>query len=212
MDFTEWEPQFEQFLHEQMEGDSAHDLSHIRRVLANARRFAVEEGADLAVVVPAAWLHDCVTVPKDSPKRPFASRLAAETAVTFLQQISYPTQYHEGIAHAIAAHSFSAQIPCETIEAKVVQDADRIDAIGAIGIARCFMIGGLMGRVIYAEDDPFCETRDPDDFVATVDHFYTKLFKLETTMQTDAGRHEAHARTEYMRDFLKQMGHEIGVE
>ena len=212
MDFTEWEPQFEQFLHEQMEGDSAHDLSHIRRVLANAKRFAVEEGADLAVVVPAAWLHDCVTVPKDSPQRPFASRLAAETAVSFLQQINYPAQTHDGIAHAIAAHSFSAQIPCETIEAKVVQDADRIDAIGAIGIARCFMIGGLMGRIIYSESDPFCQTREPDDFVATVDHFYTKLFKLETTMQTNAGRQEAHARTEYMREFLKQMSHEIGVE
>ena len=86
MDFTEWDVQFEQFLHEQMDGDSAHDLSHIRRVLANAKRFAQEEGADLAVVIPAAWLHDCVTVPKDSPQRPFASRLAADTAVSYLQK------------------------------------------------------------------------------------------------------------------------------
>ncbi len=212
MDFVIWEGQFAQFLDVQMEGDAAHDLSHIRRVLANAKRFAQVEGADLAVVIPAAWLHDCVTVPKDSAKRPFASKMAADTAVTYLQKIGYPTQYHEGIAHAIAAHSFSAQIPCKTIEAKVVQDADRIDAIGAIGIARCFMIGGLMGRIIYNEDDPFCTTRQPDDSVATIDHFYTKLFKLETTMQTNAGRHEAHARTEYMRDFLAQVGCEIGIQ
>ncbi len=211
MEFTKWEPQFEQFLHEQMDGDSAHDLSHIRRVLANAQRFAQEEGADLTVVIPAAWLHDCVTVPKDSPQRPFASRLAADTAVSYLKEVGYPTQYLDAVAHAIAAHSFSAQIPPETIEAKVVQDADRIDAIGAIGIARCFITGALMGRTMYDEGDPFCQTREPDDFVATIDHFYTKLFKLEATMQTTAGRREAHVRTEYMRGFLTQMAHEIGV-
>lgn len=212
IDFIHWEPRFAQFLQEQMAGDPAHDLSHIRRMLANAKRFAHEEGADLAVVIPAAWLHDCVTVPKDSPQRPYASRLAAETAVSYLIEAGYPAQYHDAIAHAIAAHSFSAQIPPETIEAKVVQDADRMDAIGAVGIARCFMIGGLMGRTIYNEDDPFCQTRTPDDFAATIDHFYTKLFKLEATMQTNAGRREARARTEYMRGFLAQMAHEIAVE
>ncbi|MCB9420219.1 MAG: HD domain-containing protein [Ardenticatenaceae bacterium] len=211
MNQRNWPQVFEQYLSEQMNEDAAHDLSHIRRVVHNALALAEEEGADLAVVVPAAWLHDCVVVPKDSPLRSQASKMAAETAVTFLRTQSYPAQYLEGIAHAIAAHSFSAQILPETIEAKVVQDADRLDAIGAVGIARAFIIGGALGRPIYDEADPFCQQRQPDDFVATVDHFYTKLFKLVDTMQTTAGRREAARRTRFMRDFLAQLGREIDV-
>ena len=209
MNQRDWPQVFERFLADQMDDDSAHDLGHIRRVVHNAVRFAELEGAELAVVFPAAWLHDVVTVPKDSPLRSQASRLAAETAVTFLQSQSYPTQFHDGIAHAIAAHSFSAQIPPETIEAKVVQDADRLDAIGAVGIARAFIIGGQLGRPIYDESDPFCREREPDDFAATVDHFYTKLFKLVDTMQTDAGRREAQVRTQFMHEFLTQLGREL---
>ena len=210
----DWPHIFERFLTEQMTDDAgaqdgAHDLSHIRRVVHNAVQFAVVEGAALGVVLPAAWLHDCVVVPKDSPFRSQASRMAADTAVTFLQSQSYPAQHLKAIAHAIAAHSFSAQIPPETIEAKVVQDADRLDAIGAVGIARAFIIGGKLGRPIYDEMDPFCLEREPDDFAATVDHFYTKLFKLVDTMQTDAGRREAQIRTQFMHDYLAQLGREL---
>jgi uncharacterized protein len=212
MNQQDWLPIFERFLTEQMADDAAHDLSHIRRVVHNAVQFAAIEGAELAVVFPAAWLHDCVVVSKDSPLRSQASRMAAETAVTFLQSHSYPEQHLPAIAHAIAAHSFSAQIPPETIEAKVVQDADRLDAVGAVGIARAFIIGGKLGRPIYAETDPFCQEREPDDFVATVDHFYTKLFKLVDTMQTDAGRREAQVRTQFMRDFLTQLGRELPLQ
>jgi uncharacterized protein len=200
---------FERFLTEKMTDDAAHDVSHVRRVVHNAVQIAEIEGAELAVVLPAAWLHDCVVVPKDSPLRSQASRMAADTAVTFLQSQSYPEQHLPAIAHAIAAHSFTAQIPPETIEAKVVQDADRLDAIGAIGIARAFIVGGQLGRPIYNEADPFCQERPPDDFVATVDHFYTKLFKLAETMQTAAGRREAQTRTQFMRDFLAQLGREL---
>ncbi len=212
MNQQDWLPIFEQFLIEQMTDDAAHDLSHIRRVVHNAVQFAEVEGAALEVVVPAAWLHDCVVVPKDSPLRSQASRMAAETAVTFLQSQSYPEQHLPTIAHAIAAHSFSAQISPQTIEAKVVQDADRLDAVGAVGIARAFIIGGQLGRPIYDEADPFCQEREPDDFTATVDHFYTKLFKLVDTMQTDAGRREAQVRTQFMRDFLAQLGRELPLQ
>jgi uncharacterized protein len=216
MNQTGWPQVFERFLQEQVADDTAHqdgahDLSHIRRVVHNALALAEVEGAVLEVVLPAAWLHDCVIVPKDSPLRSQASRIAADTAVTFLRSQSYPEQHLPAIAHAIAAHSFTAQIPPETIEAKVVQDADRLDAIGAVGIARAFIVGGQLGRPIYDEADPFCEERVPDDFVATVDHFYTKLFKLADTMQTAAGRREAQTRTQFMRDFLAQLGREIDV-
>ncbi|MCZ7668114.1 MAG: HD domain-containing protein [Chloroflexi bacterium] len=208
----DWQPGFETFIATQFtrnSADPAHDLAHIHRVVRNAITLAAPEQADLAIVLPAAWLHDCVIIPKDSPRRSQSSRLAAETAVSYLQSIAYPGHYLDAIAHAIAAHSFSAGIPPRTVEAKVVQDADRLDAIGAIGIARCFMVGGVMGRILYQESDPFCAEREPDDRVSTVDHFYTKLFTLLNTMQTTAGRAEAERRTQFMQTFLEQLGKEI---
>jgi uncharacterized protein len=205
----DWQAQFETFLEMQVAADAAHDLAHIHRVVKNAIQLATTEAADLAVVVPAAWLHDCVVVPKDSPQRSQASRLAAETAVSYLTSIHYPSQYLDDIDHAIEAHSFSAGIPTRTREAQVVQDADRLDAIGAIGIARCFMVGNAMGTSIYNEEDPFCTERHPDDRLYSVDHFYAKLFTLVGTMKTEAGRVEAERRTQFMREFLAQLGTEI---
>ena len=134
IDWTQWEPQFAQFLSEASAQDAAHDREHIRRVVGAARQLAAAEGADLAVVVPAAWLHDCVVVPKDSPQRSQASTLAAVVAGGFLRSMGYPETHLAAIEHAIAAHSFSANIQPRTVEARVVQDADRLDAIGAIGV------------------------------------------------------------------------------
>ncbi|MBP6806589.1 MAG: HD domain-containing protein, partial [Chloroflexi bacterium] len=149
---------------------------------------------------------------KDSALRSQASRLAAETAVTFLRAQQYPPQYLEAIAHAIAAHSFSAGIAPQTIEAKVVQDADRLDALGAVGMARTFMVGGALQRPLYHPSDPFCAARPADDAISTLDHFYTKLFKLAGTMQTAAGRQEAQRRTAFMQAFLTQLAGEIGAQ
>lgn len=190
--------------------DSAHDLLHLERVVATARRIGPEEGADMAVVIPAAWLHDYVVVPKDDPRRSQASRLAAAAAREHLASIGYPAQYLDNIAHAIEAHSFSAGIAATTLEAKVVQDADRLDGIGAIGIARCLVTGGAMNRALYSAHDPFCASRQPDDDLFTIDHFYAKLFKTAASMQTGAGRREAERRVEVMRGWLKELGREIG--
>lgn len=211
IDLDEWEARCRAFLRERAAGDAAHDDEHTRRVVANARALAAEEGAALAVVLPAAWLHDCVTVPKDSPQRPLASRLAAAEAAAFLARAGYPAAHIPAVAHAIAAHSFTAGIEPETAEARVVQDADRLDALGAVGIARCLMLGATMGRPLYDPAEPFPVRRPPDDAAASIDHFYTKLLRLAATMTTAAGRAEAERRTALMREFLRQLGREIGV-
>jgi uncharacterized protein len=190
-------------------GDAAHDLSHVERVVSNARRLASIEGARWEIVEPAAWLHDCVIVPKDSPDRVNASRLAAAQAVIWLREWGYAESLLSSIVHAIEAHSFSAKIPPETIEAKVVQDADRLDALGAVGLSRCLMLGGELRRPLYAANDPFCERRFPDDSRATLDHFYTKLLTLHLTMQTESGRAEAQRRTEFLKTFLAELRREI---
>jgi uncharacterized protein len=205
----ELEAMFAAYLDQQMTADSAHDMAHIERVVQMARRLAEAEGADLAVVMPAAWLHDCVTLPKNAPNRHEASRLAAAEAVRFLRTIDYLEQYLDSIAHAIEAHSFSANIVPTTLEAKVVQDADRLDAIGAIGVARCLLVGGALQRPLFHPTDPFCEQREPDDLAYTIDHFYRKLFNISQTLHTRAARDEAVRRRAFMQAFLDQLRTEI---
>jgi uncharacterized protein len=204
-----WEEQFTRFLAQGSGQDPAHDRGHVLRVVANAHALAAEEGARLEVVLPAAWLHDCVSVAKDSAQRPEASRMAAEEATRFLRRSGYPKRDITAIAHAIHAHSFSAQIAPETLEAQVVQDADRLDAIGAIGIARCFAVGGALGLTLYDLDEPFPESRLVDEKKYSVDHFYAKLFHLAGHMNTRAGRIEAERRTRFMRQYLSQLADEI---
>ncbi len=200
---------------EAMSTDSAHDIAHVQRVVTWARRLAVLEGADLEVVVPAAWLHDVVTVPKDSPDRAQASRLAAEAASTWLVEVGYPERSIPEVAHAIEAHSFSAGIEPRTLEAQVVQDADRLDALGAIGIARCYATAGTFGSALVHPDDPVPAeppSRPLDDRRYATDHFFAKLLTLPATMRTDAGRLEAEGRARMMRAFLDELRHETGLE
>ena len=125
--------------------------------------------------------------------------------------MNYPVSVSEleSIGHAIEAHSFSAKIEPRTLEARVVQDADRLDGLGAIGIGRLFIVGGLLKRRIYDPADPFAETRTADDLVNTIDHFYVKLFKVADSLQTEAGRAEGARRARFMREYLEQLRREI---
>lgn len=85
-----------------------------------------------------------------------AAQLSAKEGIEFQRHIKYPEIYFDDIAHAIEAHSFSANIETKALEAKIVQDADRLDGLGAIGLARCFATAGLMRRTFYSAFDPFC--------------------------------------------------------
>lgn len=189
--------------------DPSHDFLHIRRVVTAAIKFAREEGADLNVVLPAAYFHDFVNVPKNDPRRAQASTLSGIAAVEYLQSVNYPAEFFDGIKHAITTHSFSANIPCETIEAKVVQDADRLDGLGAIGIARCFSTSTIMGRPYYSEDDMLAELRAPDDKLFAIDHFFVKLFKTAETLQTNSARAEGARRVQFMKTYLQQLKSEV---
>lgn len=189
--------------------DPAHDFLHFQRVVRTAKKLAETEGARMEVVIPAAWLHDLVIVPKNHPGRKEASRLSAAAAVVFLRGIGYPENYFEDIAHAVEAHSFSANIETRTLEAKIVQDADRLDGLGAIGIARCFATAGLIKRAFYSERDPFCQGRSPDDAQFTIDHFFAKLFKTVEILKTDAARAEGAKRVQVMKRYLEDLENEI---
>ncbi|HHF3110734.1 HD domain-containing protein [Vibrio diabolicus] len=203
------ESQFLEFMQQEMQVDAAHDISHVQRVVNTAKKLAVEEGADLSIVLPAAYLHDCFTYPKDHPNRKQSSIIAAKKAVAFLESIDYPQQYHDAIAHAIEAHSFSANIRPNTLEAKVVQDADRLDALGAIGVTRCIQVSTEFDAQLYDDKDIFAQQRELDDKQFTLDHFQTKLFKIAETMNTESARREAQKRKTFMQTYLEQLHDEV---
>lgn len=200
---------YKNFLLNKCNFDSAHDLAHIQRVVKTAQTICEDEGGDLDIVTAAAWLHDCVTLPKNHPDRSKSSILAGEKASTFLNSIDFPKSEIKHVVHAIEAHSFSAGIEPRSLEAKIVQDADRLDALGAIGVARCLMIGGKLDRALYQPEDPFCESRDPDDSIYTIDHFYEKLFKLPELMNTESAKEMAVERIGFMKKFLSELKKEI---
>lgn len=214
MDLATLDARCEARVRQAMAGDAAHDLAHVRRVVAWARRLAAEEGADLRVVVPAAWLHDLVTVRKDSPDRSRASRLAADAAGAWLRDVDYPAALIPAVEHAIEAHSFSAGVEPRSVEAKVVQDADRLDALGAIGIARCYATAGVFGSHLVHPDDPVPSeppARALDDRRYATDHFFVKLLGLPATMRTAAGRAEGEHRAAVLRQFLGELRRETSA-
>lgn len=191
--------------------DGAHDLAHLQRVWTSAFAIAAREGGDRELIAAAVLLHDCVAVEKNSPLRPQASRLAAARASEILAAHGWPQNRIDATAHAIEAHSFSAAIPPETIEAKILQDADRLDAIGMIGIARCFYTAGRMGSALYDPRDPQARNRPLNDAAFAIDHFHAKLLKLKDGFQTEAGQAMAAERTRRIAEFLVLFEEEIGV-
>ena len=209
---SEWLAVFNNLASEAMKtADPGHGIDHVTRVVGNAESLGLLEKVDPFVVLPSAWLHDCILIAKNSLDRARASRLAAARARELLNEISYPKEYQLAIEHAIESHSFSAAIECRTIEAKVVQDADRLEALGSIGIARCLMTAGSLGQALYHIEEPFPVSRIPDDRKQSIDHFFAKLFKLPATMKTNAGRIEADKRVGVMVAFLEQLSTELGV-
>ena len=191
--------------------DGAHDLAHLQRVWHNVRTLHEEEGGDLEVLLAAVLLHDCVAVEKNSPLRSQASRLAAEKASSVLAELNWPSDKIASVAHAIEAHSFSANITPLTLEAKIVQDADRLDSLGMLGVARTFYIAGRMGSALYDPQDPQAKHRDYDDKRFCLDHFQTKLLHLADGFQTVAGQRLAQIRHERLKGFMEQLMEEIGI-
>ncbi|HET6306495.1 MAG TPA: HD domain-containing protein [Rhodopila sp.] len=191
--------------------DGSHDHTHLLRVWHNATAIAAQEPTcNRAILAAAVILHDCVAVEKNSPQRPLASRLAARHASRILADLGWDAAAIEATAHAIEAHSFSANLPPETLEARILQDADRLDAIGAIGIARCFYVGGRMASSLYDPADPLAADRTLDDRRFALDHFGAKLFRIAGNFQTPAGQALAEARTRTMQAFVQALVDEVG--
>ena len=214
-DTNKWQRCFEKRiaseLEEQGHQDAAHDLSHVRRVWQHCVRINEDDALGVAplVLLAAAYFHDIVNVPKNSKDRTQASRMAAQRAITILQSLDFPAEYFDEVSAAIESHSYSANLKAETPAAKIVQDADRLEALGALGIARVFYVAGQMNSKLFDADDPWANERELNDKQYAIDHFFVKLLNIKNTMQTKTGRHLAEDLSIKMREYLEQFKHEI---
>jgi uncharacterized protein len=190
--------------------EPAHDFAHVLRVTETARRLAGAEGARLDVVLPATLLHELFNHPKGHPESHLSGEVCAEHALAVLGAEGVAPAVAEAVATCIREHPFSRGITPSTVEGKIVQDADRLDAIGAIGIARCMATCAEMKRPFYAPVDPFCRARAPDDKAWGIDHFYAKLLRIPERLHTGAARAMAAERVATMTAFLAQLEREIG--
>lgn len=198
-----------QEVHNLMINDSAHDFDHIMRVFKNAQKICKKENAPEKLVLSAVLLHDVVSYPKSDQRTKSSSIKSAEKSKKILKKFNFTKEEIQIISDAIRDHSFSRNTIPTTLEGKILQDADRLDAIGAIGIARVFAVSGSEKRPFYNVKDPFCKNRMPNDEIWALDHFYRKLLKLESLMNTKSGKIEAKKRTKVLKDFLNELKKEI---
>lgn len=194
-----------------MATDGGHDEAHILRVMLNAHRIWQGEGeeADWELIAAAVLLHDSVNLPKDHPERSSASARSAELARRVLDPWFEPVRL-DRIASAIAEHSYSSGRSPTSAEAEIVCDADRLEAIGAIGIARTFYVSGSLDRGIADLADPFARDRELNGARFGVDHFFEKLLNVAAGMKTKTGRSIAGERHARLVRYLHELAEELG--
>ena len=190
-------------------GDPSHDWSHILRVINLCKKFSEELGGDLKILLPAAYLHDIVNVPKNSEYRSQASRLASEKAKKILTGMGYSDDEIAKIAQVIIEHSYSANISPSSLESAILQDADKLDGMGAIGVMRWTTCGTKMNADYYHLNDPWGEARELNDKMYLLDHFEKKLLRLYDRLNTEPGRREGRKRMDFFHSFLEQLKREI---
>ena len=185
--------------------DPAHDFQHVMRVYHNAEKICKKEKGNKELVLTAVLLHDLVK----SSNRKNSTNQSAKLSEKILKENSFSNNEISIICDAIREHSFSKGKVPSTLEGKILQDADRLDAIGAIGLARVFSFSGSHNRSFYDPNDPFSKNRNLNDGKWALDHFYEKLLKLEAKMNTKTGKLLAKKRTRILKNFLKEIKREI---
>ncbi len=192
--------------------DSVHDFDHILRVLALAERIARAEDADLEVVHIATLLHDWGRAEADANGQNHAA-IAAERARAYLAERRHAPAWIEAVVHAIAAHRFRVAPEPATLEAQVLFDADKLDAIGAVGIARAFAYGGAHQQRLWAPlaavDLAQWETNGDDAAHTPVHEFVVKLSRIQERLYTGEGRAIAQERHRYMEAFYHRLDAEV---
>lgn len=190
--------------------DPAHDFQHALRVLVLAERIARNEKADLDVLVASALFHDLVNYPKNDKRSKNATYESAKMAGKILKELpEYPDDKIRDVQVCVRCCSFTKSIVPDSLEAKILQDADGLEATGAISIMRTFSSTGSMKRAFYHTTDPFCKRREPDDLKFAMDLFFTRLLRVREKMHTETARRIAERRTKFLHHFLKEVSLEL---
>lgn len=182
---------------------SHHSKSHVERVYNLALRIAKEENADLDVVKAAALLHDIARALEDEGKIDDHAVEGAKMARKILEEVNFPKEKIDKVIHCIEVHRFRKNVKAEFLEAKILQDADRLDIIGAIGIARVFARGGWENMPIHDPSIPPKKKYDGKS-LTSVNHIYEKIFKVKDTFNTNTARKIAEERHKFVEEFVKR--------
>jgi len=194
--------------------ESAHDFDHVLRVYTLAERIAQAEGANLDIVRAAALLHDISRADEDNHNAGDHAQLAAERAKKILLDRGIGENQADAVAHAIAAHRFRGATSPQTLEAQVLFDADKLDSIGAIGVARAYAVSGALNQKLWSKVSPdTMATRDQhnSDHSAYAE-FVVKLSRVRERIHTNTAKQIAEERHTFMQDFFERLGKEIRGE
>lgn len=190
--------------------DPSHDFEHAIRVMRTAINIAKQEKADLEIIIASALFHDLINYPKHSPKANLSTdHSAIETEKILKKQQDFPQHKISAVSEAIKNCSFSKGIKHTILEQQILQDADGLEATGAISIMRTYASTGCMNRPFYNPQDPFCKKRQPDAKHYALDLFYERLLKVEKRMYTKTAKIIAKRRTEFLKKFLKEFELEL---
>lgn len=193
-----------------LDEDPGHNLDHALRVALWTLRLGGHELVKEEAIA-AALLHDLVNLPKDSPERHLASERSAEAAKPHLIEAGFSPEAIGRIMAAIRDHSFSRGAVPQDVLGCALQDADRLEALGAIGLFRNISTGTRMGSAYFHASDPWAANRTLDDKAYSLDHFFVKLLRLPHTMRTEAGRSEARRRAQLLITVAEALGDELGI-
>lgn len=193
--------------------ESAHDFDHVLRVLALAEKLARAEGADLEIVRAAVLLHDIARADEDTTGGDHAE-MAATRARKILSARGIAPEKIDAIAHAIATHRFRTNAPPQTLEAKILFDADKLDSIGAVGVARAYQVSGALNQRLWSEVSPdaMATRQQRNSNHSAYAEFVVKLSKVRDRLFTESARHIAAERHTYMTDFFTRLEKEIHGE
>lgn len=189
----------------------AHDWHHVQRVAALAETLAAEYDPDERILFSAVWLHDIGRGREDRGDIDDHAAWGAEEAARLLDGFDVTDSEIEAIQHCIRAHRFSNDVEAETLEAKLLSDADNLDALGAVGIGRVFCYGAEHGQPMHDPDVPI-EADETRSGATSVNHFYKKIFRLPARMYTDAGRRMAEERRAFVEAFVERFEAEAAGE
>lgn len=189
---------------------TGHDLQHIERVHEIAKKIGEKEKCDMLVLEAATLMHDLERNNESKENNIDHSYESAKIAIEIMNKVNFPKNKMNNVVESIKNHRFRKNIKPKQIEAKILQDADRIDALGAIGIMRAVSVGTNYNNLYYDPNDPICRKKkifEDDKYI--IDHFYKKLLKISSTLNTKTAKEIAKKRENFMKLFLEQLELEI---